>query len=83
MFSKLKADADSQTKLVKSLDKKLRASEKERASVKTKYDEVASALLEKANEAEQLKRQVRIHLRHVVMMFRSGLNVLQCSMKRC
>mmetsp|Transcript_30007 Transcript_30007/g.77560 ORF Transcript_30007/g.77560 Transcript_30007/m.77560 type:complete len:359 (+) Transcript_30007:235-1311(+) len=57
VFSKLKADADSQTKLVKSLDKKLRASEKERASVKTKYDEVASALLEKANEAEQLKRQ--------------------------
>jgi chromosome segregation ATPase len=54
----LKGDSDKQGKLVRSMDKKLRASEKEKSELRAKYDEVAAALIEKATEAEQFKRQV-------------------------
>jgi len=57
VFSQLKGDSDKQGKLVRSMDKKLRASEKEKSELRAKYDEVAAALIEKATEAEQFKRQ--------------------------
>jgi len=57
VFAKMKVDSEKQTKLVRSMEKKLKHGEAERRELKAKSEETSMALIQKMDECAQLERK--------------------------